>query len=121
MDWEKEPIINRIARRLPKKAYRQRMTVAEWKGYFEMVYDEALIIHGVGKRFTPKASTSVLNKPKTKYISKDLEKTLDFYISGNQAINYNICCVNQPSKETQVIEVKEKKRMNAFNDEVGQL
>ena len=48
MDWEKEPTINRIARRLPKKAYRQRMTVAEWKGYFEMVYDEALIIHGVG-------------------------------------------------------------------------
>ena len=47
MDWDKEDIINRVARRLPNKAYRQKMTVAELKAYFEMVYDEALITQGV--------------------------------------------------------------------------
>jgi hypothetical protein len=39
----------------------------------------------------------------------------------DQAINYNSCCVNKPSKETQVIEVKQKDRKEAFKIEVEQL
>ena len=75
MDWEKEQIINRIARRLPKKAYRQKMTVAEWKGYFEMVYDEALIIHGVVSSFCPcgkVTNTKYCNCPDTNFLDDDL-------------------------------------------------
>jgi hypothetical protein len=38
-----------------------------------------------------------------------------------QAIEVMSCCVNKPSKETQVIEVKQKDRKEAFKIEVEQL
>lgn len=53
-------------------------------------------------------------QPMEDVINDTIEKTLE-------AINYNSCCVNQPSKETQVIEVKQKDCKEAFNNEVEQL
>ena len=73
---DKEQLINRHARNL-KSLVGTGLAQDECKDIIKYAVNEALTLYGVSKRFSPKASTHVLNKPKTKYISKDLKNILE--------------------------------------------
>ena len=73
----KEDIINKQATKLRIKHQFNELTELECKHFVSEVINEALNLYGIGERFSPKESTHVLNKPKTKYISKDLKNILE--------------------------------------------